>query len=256
MGYFLEEMLKHGSQGCGGGLSERAMRFVRAHKAAQAERAQELWPRSTGPSRGGARVPEEILARATRFRNEYGGLTCVVPGGVLVGELRFALRDPAGLVQRTPDGTYMFVAVEHSTAQCALTISDTGAFGSSWSGEFGELFDSVEHLIESLALWELFTGWSYVSLFPGHPGEVPDVIGGLALDEASAGSTSQWWIGPNAAVVREPYLTPTTHDRSQVTVLARSSSEAKRLSDQLAGTPLVSDGFTAARVRSVVGRPV
>jgi hypothetical protein len=134
-------------------------------------------------------------------------------------------------------------------------ISESGAFGCSWSDEFGKLFDSVEHMLECIALWHAFTGWTYVTVFGGTPEEVVATLGGLEADESAAGSTAGWWLGTDVAVVVEPYLTPTVSRRPQVTVLARDEAVAAVVRQRLGDVPGVQSGFTAAALRSAVGSP-
>ncbi len=195
------------------------------------------------------------MVQARSYASEYGGLRFVVPGGVLTGQLWLAARRPGVFVQAAADGTYMFLAADHSDAQCAFMISETGAFGCSWTDEFGKLFDSVEHMIECIALWHAFTGWTYVTVFGGTPEAVVETLGGLEADESAAGSTAGWWLGTDVAVVVEPYLTPTASRTPQVTVLARDEQVAALVRRRLGDVPGVQNGFTAASLRSTVGSP-
>ncbi|MEV6283249.1 hypothetical protein [Kribbella sp. NPDC051770] len=198
---------------------------------------------------------EDLVDRARQYASEYGGLRFSVPGGVLEGQLWLAARRPGVLVRAVTDGSFMFLAADHSDAQCAFMISASGAFGCSWSGEFGQLFDSVEHMLECIALWHAFTGWTYVTVFSGTPGAVVATLGALEADESAAGSTTGWWLGTDVVVVAEPYLTPTASKTPQVTVLARDAQVAALIRQRLRGVPGVQNGFTAASLRSTVGSP-
>jgi hypothetical protein len=193
------------------------------------------------------------VAQARQYAREYGGLRFAVPGGVLEGELWLAARQPGVLVRPTLDGSYMFLAADHSDAQCAFMISASGAFGCSWSGEFGKLFDSVEQLLECISLWHSVIGWTYVTVFSGTPEVVVATLGDLEADEYAAGSTAGWWLGTDVAVVVEPYLTPTASETPQVTVLARDERVSALARERLGGIPDVRAGFTAASLRATVG---
>jgi hypothetical protein len=238
------------------GLSDRATRFL--HKRGRTlpvDRRPSVanYPQPDFIADG---APETLISEARRYASKYGGLRFSVPGGVLEGQLWLAARQPTVVVQRASDGSYMFLAADHSDAQCGLMISESGAFGCSWAWEFGKLFDSVEHLIECIALWDLFAGWVYVAIFPGEPAEAVAAMGGMVADEASAGSTSSWWVGASSAVVVEPFLTTTASDTSVVTVLARNRDKAAQLKQLLSGRASIEQGFTTALIRSEVGMRV
>ena len=198
---------------------------------------------------------ESIVTRAREYARQYGGLRFSVPGGVLEGQLWLAARQPGVLIHQTAEGSYTFLAADHDDAQCAFVISESGAFGCSWSDEFGKLFDSVEHMLECICLWNHFIGWKYVSVFDGVPDEVVATLGGLKPDDLAAGSTSNWWLGTDVAVVVEPYLTPTASKTSQVTVLARDGHAAALVKQKLADLATVQSGLIAASLRSEVGAP-
>ncbi|TDD17097.1 hypothetical protein E1218_28585 [Kribbella turkmenica] len=201
-----------------------------------------------------AGAPESVIASARQYASEYGGLRFRVLGGVLEGDLWLAARRPRLSITRAPDGTYMYLAADHGDAQCALVISESGAFGSSWTREFGGLFDSVEHMLECVALWDQVEGWLYVTVFTGDPDKAVELADGLVADEASAGTTSRWWIGADSAVVVEPYLTAAARTTPQVTVLARTNHEAARLATLFSTLPPLNTGFAAAHLRATVGR--
>jgi hypothetical protein len=216
-------------------LSERARHYLASDRVT-----------STGTTY--ARAHAGDLEPALRSIDAYAGLRFDVPGGLLQGTLEFAAQDPLSLIWRTADGRLAFLAADHSDAQCAFLISETGAFGSSWTDEFGHLFDSADDLIESLALWDQVRGWIYVSIFDGTPEDVLPAIADLTPDPVSA-----WWSSPTTAVIVEPYLTPTVHDGPQTTILARDPDTAHHLTTLLATNPHFAAGRTAAHLHGRVG---
>jgi hypothetical protein len=236
-------------------LSDRAAEFVRTQGALLSVDQRPAWARPTHADSVVVGAREDLVTRARQYASEYGGLRFAVPGGVLEGQLWLAARRPGVVVRAAADGTYMFLAADHSDAQCALMISESGAFGCSWTDEFGKLFDSVEHMLECVALWHAFTGWTYVTVFGGAPEEVMATLEGLEADESAAGSTAGWWVGTDVAVVVEPYLTPTASPTPQVTVLARDEEVAALVRRRLRDVPGVQSGFSAASLRSTVGSP-
>ena len=187
-------------------LSDRARAFLESDRAGSGL----AFDRPTVPKNYSSDVgsPANIdsMAKLVReYDDTYGGLSFWVPGGVLVGELR--LGADRGRIWRADDGRFVFNAAEHSDAQCAFVISENGEFGSSWSGEFNKLFDSIEHLIECASMWAAVGNWCYVSIVSHDPGLVLRAVAGVEIDEPSAGSSSFWWLNNELAVVTGKILT-------------------------------------------------
>ena len=188
------------------------------------------------------------MAKLVReYDDTYGGLKFSVLGGVLVGELR--LGADRGRIWRADDGRFVFNAAEHSDAQCAFVISENGEFGSSWSGEFNKLFDSIEHLIECASMWAAVGNWCYVSIVSHDPGLVLRAVAGVEIDEPSAGSSSFWWLNNELAVVTEQFLNPSISHWPQVTVLAREEEAVVGLRQRFAESSWMDDGVLAAKLR-------
>ena len=103
-------------------LSARATEFVRRQGAVL---SLDLRPgaRRTDTDSVAIGAGDDLVARARQYASEYGGLRFVVPGGVLVGQLWLAARRPGVFVQAASDGTYMFLAADHSDAQCAFILT-------------------------------------------------------------------------------------------------------------------------------------
>ncbi|GAA1030050.1 hypothetical protein GCM10009557_20710 [Virgisporangium ochraceum] len=126
----------------------------------------------------------DVLRAAELFDLTYRDTTVLSLGGPLEGEVRLG---SAG-VWRTCDGLEVFRCGDHPTLQAAVVASVDGRIGSSWSGEFTALFNSVELFIANAAAWETVRTWRYVAV-----GDVPvdvahDLLDDLVVNAAASGT--------------------------------------------------------------------
>jgi len=199
--------------------------------------------------------PSCVAAESLQFAaSEYVGLEVAVAGGVLHGTVQFLAPQRRGLI-RTSAGSSVVRLARHTDAQCALTLSEDGEFGCSWADDFWPLFDTLEAFVENSAAWASFLGWHYsIILDELEPGPVVQALGTPSLDADASGQLSQWWRGPDFAIVAERYLNPKRSAFPQISVLADGPSIASRLREQLKSEFPGSARTFAARTRGIVGR--
>lgn len=174
-----------------------------------------------------------FTADVQRFNRDFAGLRIPVLGGPLAGEVTLGTRR-ASPVWRLSDGMPVFRAADHDSAQCALVISADGVFGCSWAGEFTPLFDSLDGMLEDVAMWGTLQGWHFaISDAGGSAGSVVTRLGDVRLDEHCSGNMSRWWMGDQVAVSCAPFLNPGRSPRQQISVLVRDRSGASAVRNLL-----------------------
>lgn len=228
-------------------LSERAAEYVRRHGVVEArrpgrERDVEAILRLARSEHETQAPPEPdlvvVLAAIREFERSYGGLTLPVVGGQLAGRLTLGLCGPQP-VWRTSEGRLVYRGADHDTAQCSLVLSAEGEFGSSWSGEFNPMLDSVRLVLEQVAAWAQFQGWHPAGTVIAEPESVAEVFDELTLDPDASGRLSAWWVRPDLTVVSIFDLNYRGLPHPRVKVWAPTAADAAR-----ARSKLVSRGFT------------
>jgi hypothetical protein len=214
-------------------LSDRARGFLVTHGST---RPAQSFTVDVSKSLGSESELRPFVSRLEQVDARFSGLQFPVLGGQLAGTMRLGLSGQNNVWRAAVDILVARMAT-HDSAQCALVISSGGQFGCSWSGEFTPLFDSVDSMLEDVAVWGSLPGWRYVAFLDVELEGVRGAIGDLTADPDASGDLSQWWFGDGVAVSMMPYLNPRRSELSQITVLAESAAVAEEIRERMTAAP-------------------